>query len=354
MDAGCEVSWEHCFEQDCELSAIQHAYNILIDDPEVFASECQNDPAPPGVVDKSQLTARQIVEKVSGVPRGIVPLGGNVLTCFVDVQKTLLYWVVCSWGEGFTGSVVDYGAWPDQKRAYFTLADARKTLQLAYPQRGIDAQIQAGLTDLSHFLLDREWIREQDGAAMRVKRCLIDANWGESTDTIYGFCRTSKHAALLMPSHGRGYGATSTPMAEYKRKRGEQLGHNWRLPSVAGKRAVRHVVFDSNYWKSFVQARLAIAAGDPGCLALYQPASAGQHQMIADHLTSEYGVEVTAKGRTVTEWKIKPERPDNHFLDCLVGNAVAASMEGMRLPTSAGGRAPKKPQGPKRKKSTSL
>jgi hypothetical protein len=45
MDAGCEVSWEHCFEADVEISAIQHAYNMLIDDgEEVFASECQNQP----------------------------------------------------------------------------------------------------------------------------------------------------------------------------------------------------------------------------------------------------------------------------------------------------------------------
>jgi hypothetical protein len=45
MDAGCLVSWEHCFDRDTELSAIQHAYNALIDDgEEVFASECQNEP----------------------------------------------------------------------------------------------------------------------------------------------------------------------------------------------------------------------------------------------------------------------------------------------------------------------
>ena len=31
------------------------------------------------------------------------------------------------------------------------------------------------------------------------------------------------------------------------------------------------------------------------------------------------------------EWKQRPERGDNHWLDCLVGCAVAASMQGAVL-----------------------
>jgi hypothetical protein len=37
-------------------------------------------------------------------------------------------------------------------------------------------------------------------------------------------------------------------------------------------------------------------------------------------------------GRDVQEWKLKPSRPDNHWLDCLVGCAVAASICGVKLP----------------------
>jgi hypothetical protein len=36
-----------------------------------------------------------------------------------------------------------------------------------------------------------------------------------------------------------------------------------------GKRAVRHVSFDTNFWKSFVFARLAVAMADKGSLALF-------------------------------------------------------------------------------------
>jgi hypothetical protein len=34
----------------------------------------------------------------------------------------------------------------------------------------------------------------------------------------------------------------------------------------------------------------------------------------------------------VDEWKQRPEQPDNHWFDCLVGTAVAASLQGVILP----------------------
>src|SRR6186713_2854305 len=87
-----------------------------------------------------------------------------------------------------------------------------------------------------------------------IGRCLIDANWGTSTDVVYEFCRQSPYAALLTPSHGRFVGASSRPFSEYRQSPGEKLGLNWFVPNVTGKRAIRHVLFDTNYWKSFVHA----------------------------------------------------------------------------------------------------
>src|SRR5690606_34505441 len=103
-----------------------------------------------------------------------------------------------------------------------------------------------------------------------------------------------------------------------------------RLPNVAGKRAVRHVVYDTNYWKSFVYARLAVAMGDRGCLSLFGD-RAETHRLFAEHLTAEYRVKTTGRGRRVDEWKQRPERGDNHWFDGLVGGAVAASMQGAVL-----------------------
>ena len=103
------------------------------------------------------------------------------------------------------------------------------------------------------------------------------------------------------------------------------------MPSVQGRRAIRHVVFDTNYWKSFIYARLAVAMGDRGGLTLFG-SRPEQHRLFAEHLTAEYRVKTEGRGRVVDEWKQRPNRGDNHWFDCLVGCAVASSMEGAALP----------------------
>jgi phage terminase large subunit GpA-like protein len=205
--------------------------------------------------------------------------------------------------------------------------------------RGQEAAIHAGLEALTNDLLARRWTRD-DGAEMSIERCLIDANWGESTDTVYQFCRATAHAAQVMPAHGKYVGASSRPWEQYTKKDGERLGHHWMLPSVKGKRAVRHVLTDVNYWKTFVHQRLAAPAGGDACLSLFgrkgeRGPRSDDHRMFAEHLTAEYRVKTQGQGRTVDEWKPKPGKPDNHWFDCLVGCCVAASMLGCNLVTAA-------------------
>ena len=166
---------------------------------------------------------------------------------------------------------------------------------------------------------------------MHIGKCLVDANWGNSTDTVYQFCRESSFASILLPSHGRFVGAASIPFSEYKRRPGERVGHNWRLPNIQGRRAIRHIIFDANYWKSFIYARLAVAMGERGTLTLFGNKSE-QHRLFSEHLLSEYRVKTEGRGRVVDEWKQRPERSDNHWWDGIVGCAVAASLLGAELP----------------------
>jgi len=329
MDEGTQVAWPERFNHD-ELSAVQHAMNLKLQNEGAFFAEYQNEPLPEkGVEDEGLLTADQIASKANGHKRGEVPVGANHLTMFIDVQQKLLFYVVAAWEGDFTGYVIDYGAYPDQKRSYFTLKDAQRTLQSAAKGAGIEGAIYAGLEKLTDNHLGREW-RRDDGAMMRIGLCVIDANWGTSTDVVYQFCRQSRHAAVLLPSHGRFVGASSLPFSEYKRRPGDRVGHNWRIPNVRGKRSVRHILFDTNYWKSFVHTRLGVSMGDRGCLSLFgrEPET---HRLLADHLTSEYRVRTEGRGRVVDEWKPRPETSENHWLDCLVGCAMGASIQGVEL-----------------------
>jgi hypothetical protein len=99
---------------------------------------------------------------------------------------------------------------------------------------------------------------------------------------------------------------------------------------MVGERAIRHVLFETNFWKSFVQARVVVSHGDPGCRSLFE-AIPEHHRLLAEHLTAEYRVRDEGRRRTVDEWKIRPEQPEKHWLDCLVGCAVAAATQGAVL-----------------------
>jgi hypothetical protein len=136
----------------------------------------------------------------------------------------------------------------------------------------------------------------------------------------------------MVLAKGVGIRAGSRPMSMYKRHPGEVHGHNWYFPNVKGTQEFPHVAADVNWWKTFVHARLSVTPGDPGALTLFGK-SASEHALFAEHIAgSETWTLTHGHGRDVQEWKLKPARPDNHWLDCLVGCAVAASICGVKLP----------------------
>jgi hypothetical protein len=103
--------------------------NLKLRDESAFWTEYQNEPLAQNEFDQGMLTIEEIAGKTTAIKRGEVPVGVNHLTMFIDVQATLLYWMICGWEEDFTGYIVDYGSYPDQRRpdGYFTLRDARRT-----------------------------------------------------------------------------------------------------------------------------------------------------------------------------------------------------------------------------------
>jgi phage terminase large subunit GpA-like protein len=112
------------------------------------------------------------------------------------------------------------------------------------------------------------------------------------------------------------------------------MGYHWRL-TPPKRDAIRHVLVDINHWKTHLTTSLATALGDPGALSLWGR-DPERHRLLADHLAAEFPTETTARGRTIYEWRARPSRPDNHWLDCLVYAYAAAAMLGAH-PTGATG-----------------
>lgn len=325
MDRGAVVAWPERHKPD-ELSGVQHAMNLRLRDERAFMSEYQNDPLPAEESQQEELTAVLAAGKVNGYARGIVPARCRWLTAFVDVHDRILFWLVAGWQEDFTGYVLDYGTFPDQRLDYFIAATARRTLRQLAPRLGVQGAITAGLDRLTDNLLSRDWHGEE-GATARIQRCLIDI--GYEPDTVLAFCRRSPHAAVLLPARGRFVGASHTPFAEYRKEKGAFSGFHWRMPPVR-RAGLRRIDVDVNYWKSFVYRGFLTAAGDRGSLSLWGKDLKG-HRLFADHILGEYRVKTEAQGRVIDEWKRRVNSPDNHWLDCLVGAAAAAAMLGATL-----------------------
>lgn len=337
-DAGAQVSWEWCYDEETEASAIQHAYNVLLDcGEEAFEAECQNRPRKKLATGSVEIVPASVIcSRINGRERRCVPSWAQQITSFVDVQKSSLWYVVCAFNADFTGAVLDYGCYPDQGRSYFSLSDIRKTIQRAHPGMGWEAALMVALEKLHDELLGAIWKRE-DGAEMRIGKAIIDSAWGESTAAINEFCRQSRFAAALLPSHGLGITAGKKPMHDYEDRPGEHAGLNWRIRQRAQGRSL-FVQYDTNFWKTFVQGRLSTAIGDAGNLTLFGVKDRDEHahRMFADHCTSEYRVRTSGYGREVDEWKISINKSDNHWWDGLVGCHVAASVLGCAPPGMSG------------------
>lgn len=324
LDAGAEASWAARKLPD-EVSAIQHAMNLYCRDPKAFFSEYQNDPQDTEGSKSSEITPADVTKKLNRVNRLMVPRECTRLTSFIDVGGKVLWYAVCAWDERFGGAVVDYGTFPRQNRSYFAASDVRPSIQDVFPGMSEEAAIYKALETLTETILNRDYIQAEIESPVRINRCLIDSGW--NTDTVYQFCRQSAHSSIVQPSKGYAVTAAGKPMAEWPKRPGERAGWNWRV-GVPSSSSGRLCTFDPNQWKTFTAERILTPHGAAGCLSIFgnEPYV---HQLFADHLSSEYCTETTGRGRTVQVWQVRPDRVDNHWFDCIVGCAVAASEQGL-------------------------
>ena len=163
---------------------------------------------------------------------------------------------------------------------------------------------------------------------MRIDRLCVDMGW---TPGIVAAVKHKAGGSAMVLCKGLGIKAGKKPISTWARKPGETHGHFWIIPNVSRTAEFPHVAANVNYWKSFVHEHLAIAPGDVGSLTIF--GRERDHELFAQHIAnSETWTETEGWGRKVREWTPRPGKPDNHWLDCLVGCAVAASMVGIKVP----------------------
>jgi len=332
MDAGAEISWEYCFDPDCEISAIQHAYNSLIDDGEdAFAAECQNQPNRADDSALDLLPVATVARLMNDYPRYMMPPNCRTITIGVDVHKALLYYTICAISDSFDIYIIDYGTWPEQRRRSFLLRTAKPTIQTEYPEFGEDEQIKRAVFDCMDNHMARDFYNAA-GEKFNIKMGLVDGAWGESSAAVRAAINLSKYATRVYPAFGRGIGANENPLLSYTQKDGEfrppDASIPWRiLPSK--NPGERHVQWDTNTVKSFLHNRLKTPRGAPGSMSFYK--ADRPHTLYAEHLLAEECHLIDGKKRKANEWKLPSAKPDNHWFDCTNMAIAAGSMAGLSI-----------------------
>lgn len=326
MDAGAEATWATCFA-DGEHSAIQHAYNILIDDGEsVFASECQNQPVRFTGSGGEFLTSNEMQRTRIGIEQ-MPPAWIESVGFHIDVQHRCLYFTVLGAGPGFSLCPIEYGQFPAQPRGLIPYAEVtRETLEERYPGVGKERAIELGVAELIDLLFGKIWTKE-NGVDISVDQGLIDAN--DQTDAVRRGIKRSKHSTKMAAAFGRSVKAADTPMLQLKLVEGEKRSTDTAIPwrhtpdrKVIGQRLL---FVDVNAVKTFLHRRIAAPLGDTGSFEMLN----GDHRAYCDHVCdSEYPTKTTGPWGEQYEWKARPQRPDNHLLDTTVGAIVAISLAG--------------------------
>lgn len=326
-DEDAEATWEACYSEG-EASAIQHAYNILIDDgPEVFASECQNQPERfAGHANGEFLTSTEMQRNRIGIDT-MPPAAVDVVGFHIDVQHRCLYYTVMGATADFSLTPLAYGQFPPQPRGLIPYAEVtHETLEARYPGAGLERAIEMGVGELIDDLCTRVWTRE-DGVDIEVIQGIIDAN--DQTQAVRRGIKRSKYPNRVLAAFGRGIKAADIPMMQLKQVEGEKRSRDnavpWRLTPDRTVIGQRNLFICTNSVKTFLHRRIAAPTGDAGSLEMLN----GDHRVYCDQLCeSEYPTKTDGPWGGVIEWKARPQRPDNHLLDTTCGAIVAISVTG--------------------------
>ena len=328
MREGAVVSWPEAYTGTKLVDSLEYYMGRWCDSERAFWAEQQNQPmeAASGSV---KLTAKEIGTKLSGYPQGVIPLDAVKLTAAVDVHGDVLFYSVVAWSPDFTGRVVDYGVYPEQKRRYFAKSDGGlETLKRRYPDSTADGRVARGLDWLFRDLLGREYKTETDpndgGRVAYIDRILVDVGW--KPEVVENAIR-SVDPRVIIPTRGVAVVAKKSPMRLWPKRPGRNFG--WHLiDEQTARGSLRSFLVDVNYWKTRVHEALALYPGESGSLSLYG-SSRAEHRMFAEHLAAETAKLVEFGSNRVTEWSPNINRPDNHFFDTVTYNFAAASSLGL-------------------------
>lgn len=322
MDAGAVVSNPYGFNsrvaedgEPAELSALQHFYNrVARDGWDAVMTEDQQDPPTDDEAQGSGINPALVQTRTNSYPQRVCPLEATKITLAVDLGKYQIHWCAAWWQPGAIGGILDHGV----VEVFGT--DTRTD------EATIERALVNALLRLRDDLL-REPFLDLDDKPRAVDLALVDS--GDWHKAAYEFVRQTGGSPFIASKGGKDQFQAGKPSKD------RRVGDHW-FGTPQPHDGIWLYTLDSNYWKRFAHDRILTPPYDEnhrlrgGSLSLFAPNRPRQHHAFAHHVCAEEWREEFIKGKGIVKRWAKASR-NNHWLDCVYMNCVAASMVGIQL-----------------------
>lgn len=334
MDEGAKAAWEWCYrwkdKEVIEISAIQHAYNIMITEGmEVFESECQCNVSY-GAVDDSitYCTAEQIMNSQHPRPRYKIQLKDRHIVAHIDVNKPYLSHMTVSSPDILQPQIIDYGTFPP----YPVFPEKSKvgyTLESYYRNKlGVQEIIPEDITylavkELILQLAARRFKRE-DGMEFPYHYILVDSRY--HTDWVLKAIRDAG-VPYVHPVQGQQFRAKDKSIAQMKYS-DACIKYHYCVLTPTDDRTLMRLTNDINYMKTQAHICFSRETDTEGAASIFKEENPNQHFVVGRHFRSEqpYKDLDEKTGKEITMWQDTPGGGDNELFDNFVGCLGALAM----------------------------
>ncbi|OGV61310.1 MAG: hypothetical protein A2498_00885 [Lentisphaerae bacterium RIFOXYC12_FULL_60_16] len=304
MDAGAVLDWPERFTKGKEISAIQHAENLVIDlGEDVFSAEYQNAPKEKQA-SIYELSADIVASRIHpGRHRGDVPQEGRLIVSATDLNHYGLHSVVAGFANDQTGWVLAYGR-HDKEGAGIVPQNCPES---EAKRRMFEALVVHG-GELASVNLIR------NGQAVRPGLWVIDG--GYMPDVVKRYIEGPGRTLGIPTIAARGYSADRyRPTPKNCIGAPRENCHLTESP-IAG----RFLAFNADAWREVSQRAWLASPNAPGSLSLFE----GRHTEFAGQVTRERLVEkLHGQYGPVWRWVTAPGWHDygDALTMCFVGAA---------------------------------
>ena len=337
MDHGAVVQWPERYVDGQEISAIQHAYNLLaVLGKQAFYAEYQNDPQKENAAEYT-IDVDLVASRCNGLDKYEVPEDTGWLTMFTDINYRGLHFAVGAHEPDGTMFVPLYGKWPAGKKALIEDPGSMTDQEM-------HAKIWQALTDLHTYVAGLRFGTSKEQYPLNL--CLVDCG-GAWAKVVCDWCRWANRnipGVNVHPSRGvgnRNYSKPGKPIGK--------PGDYWHYAKWAGKIHAKVFMHNADIWRTRLQKAFIVAPAAPGSCSFWGK-DPKEHKAISRHVCAEQLVEVI-RGDTmhVYIWRTVPGEI-NDGLDALVGAMVGGSICGAGQVVPVPGANAKQKPGAKKKR----